>query len=217
MALGVGGWDFYKKAFFDLDAATLSGPVMVKTFDRMRTLRRLSLRGPKGNWNGAAAAVARGEAGTLLLGDFVKNYFTKSGQEAGRDFLCRPAPGTAGTFLWLDDFFLMFKVKEPDRIAGQKLLARVMMDKNVQARFAKIKGSIPARLDAPTSDLDACTKAAIADLSSADKAGKARSAFSTIPSRVAGAMRDVVVKHFNSDQSSQEAAASLAREVESAR
>jgi glucose/mannose transport system substrate-binding protein len=41
VALGIGGPDFYRKAFVDLDADALSGETMVKVFDEMRVLSKM--------------------------------------------------------------------------------------------------------------------------------------------------------------------------------
>ena len=53
-------------------------------------------------------------------------------------------------------FFI--KLSDPDKQAGQKLLAKLMMGKNFQKVFNLYKGSIPARLDVPMDEFDALCK-----------------------------------------------------------
>ena len=48
VALGIGGNDFYKKAFIDLDQKALSGSTMVKVFDQMRKLKSYTDAGSPG-------------------------------------------------------------------------------------------------------------------------------------------------------------------------
>ena len=62
VALGIGGNDFYKKAFVDADAATLGGSTMVKIFDQMRKLKGYTDAGSPGrDWNVATGMVMEGK------------------------------------------------------------------------------------------------------------------------------------------------------------
>ena len=189
VALGIGGNDFYKKAFIDLDQAALSGSTMVKIFDQMRKLKSYTDAGSPGrDWN-----VATGTPST-------KN---------------NSRPSNHG---YLDnvDSFVFYNVKGADKVEGQKLLASLIMGKNFQKVFNMYKGSIPARLDVSMDDFDDCAKKSNSDLNAASKAGGLMPSYAhgmALKGAQSGAITDVVTQHFNSNMSSKDAAMKLAAAV----
>ncbi len=91
-----------------------------------------------------------------------------------------------------------------------------MMGKNFQKVFNLYKGSIPARLDVPMDEFDACAKGSASDLNYAAMSGGLLPSFAHgMALRLAqkGAIQDVVTEHWNSDMSSAEAAKRLADSV----
>ena len=70
------GNDFYKKAFIDLDEATLGGADMADAFDRLIKLRSYVDDNFSGrDWNLASAMVIEGKAGMQMMGDWAKGEF----------------------------------------------------------------------------------------------------------------------------------------------
>ncbi len=67
----------------------------------------------------------------------------------GADYKCAQAPTDWGKpgFILNSDSVVFFKQKDPDYIAGQKLLAHLILSPQFQTMFNQAKGSIPARLD----------------------------------------------------------------------
>lgn len=221
VVLGIGGPDFYRKAFVALDKAALSSPTMVKVFEQMRTIRGMVDPNFSGrDWNLATAMVIKGEAAMQIMGDWAKGEFTAAGKVPGQDFLCVPTPGSDGAFDFLVNSLTMFEQKSPDKKAGQAILAEAIMQPEVQVAFNLAKGSIPARLDVPGDKLDACAQATMRDLKAAEAAGK------TVPtlagshaaaSAVVGAVQDVVTRHFNSSMTGDEAVKALVAAIDIAR
>ena len=216
VALGIGGNDFYKKAFVDADIATLSGSTMVKVFDQMRKLKGYTDAGSPGrDWNVATGMVMEGKAAFQIMGDWAKGEFTAAGKKPDQDFLCSPTPSNNG-YLYNVDSFIFYKNAGQDKVDGQKLLASIMMGKNFQRVFNEFKGSIPARLDVPMDTFDVCAKKSNADLKSSGSKGGLLPSFAhgmALRGAQKGAIQDVVTKHFNSDMSSQDAAKQLAAAV----
>ena len=216
VALGVGGNDFYKKAFVDLNPATLNGATMVKVFDQMRKLKGYTDAGSPGrDWNVATGMVMEGKAAFQIMGDWAKGEFTAAGKKPDQDFLCSPTPSNNG-YLYNVDSFIFYKNAGQDKVDGQKLLASIMMGKNFQRVFNEFKGSIPARLDVPMDTFDVCAKKSNADLKSSGSKGGLLPSFAhgmALRGAQKGAIQDVVTKHFNSDMSSQDAAKQLAAAV----
>ncbi len=215
VALGVGGNDFYRKAFVDLDPDTLNSPAMVKVFDQMRKLRGYVDANFSGrDWNLATAMVMNGEAAFQIMGDWAKGEFTAAGKVPGKDYLCAPTPGTG--YLYNVDSFAMFNVKGDDKVTGQNLLAKLILDKKFQKVFNLAKGSIPARVDVDLGDFDYCARRSAYDMEVTSGSGGLLPSFAhgmAMRNAQAGAIIDVVTAHFNSDQSSAEAAKQLADAV----
>ena len=219
VALGIGGNDFYKKAFVDADVATLSGSTMVKVFDQMRKITTYIDDGAPGrDWNVATGMVMEGKAAFQLMGDWAKGEFAAAGLQPDKDYYCAPTPSDTG-YLYNVDSFIFYNVKDADKVKGQQLLASLMMGKNFQKVFNMYKGSIPARLDVSMADFDKCAKKSNSDLNAAAKSGGLLPSFAhgmTLELGVKGAIQDVVTEHFNSNMSSKDAVKKLASAVKSA-
>lgn len=216
VVLGLNGADFYRKAFIDLDEATLKSPGMVKAFDQMRRMRGYVDKDFSGReWNLATTMVMNGQAAMQIMGDWAKGEFLAAGKVPGKDFICSPAP-TQGGYLMNVDSFAMFNVKGEDKLAGQMLLAKLIVGPKFQETFNVTKGSIPARMGVPKDKFDSCALKSMEDL---DKTVKANTFLPSMAHEMAtsgavrGAILDVVTSHFNSQMSSQEAVTKLAQAV----
>ena len=215
VALGIGGANFFKKAFVELDEATLKSDTMIKVFDQMRTLRGYVDDNFSGrDWNLATAMVMNGEAAFQIMGDWAKGEFLAAGKKPGKDFLCSSTPGEG--FLYNVDSFAMFGVKGSDKEAGQMLLAKLIVGKNFQKVFNLNKGSIPARVDVALDDFDQCAHVSAADMNASSTGGTLLPSYAhgmALRGAQAGAITDVVTAHFNSDMSSSDAFNMLVKAV----
>lgn len=202
VALGVGGADFYKKAFVQLDAATLNGATMEKVLTTFKKIKDYTDKNANGrDWNLATAMVIKGEAGMQLMGDWAKGEFVAAGKVPGKDFLCAAAPGTANAYTFNIDSFAMFKVKGDTK--AQKDLAAAIMSPDFQEQFSLNKGSIPVRLNMDMSKFDDCAKLSSKDFVDTAKTGALVPSIAhgmAVPPAVEGAMKDVVSQFWNSDR-----------------
>ncbi len=202
VVMSTNGPDFYKKAFYDLDAGALKSDQMKKAFDNLAKLRAYVDPNYAGrDWNLATAMVIKGDALVQVMGDWAKGEFKAANKEAGKDFLCYRFPGTDGTVIYNTDMFAMFDVSA-DRKAAQLALADATMDVAVQSAFNVVKGSVPARIDVPDTDFDACGKKGIADVKAANTKGTFVGSMAqnyAQPPAVAGAYHDVVTKFFHGE------------------
>ena len=215
VALGIGGANFFKKAFVELDEVTLKSDTMIKVFDQMRTLRGYVDDNFSGrDWNLATAMVMNGEAAFQIMGDWAKGEFLAAGKKPGKDFLCSSTPGEG--FLYNVDSFAMFGVKGSDKEAGQMLLAKLIVGKNFQKVFNLNKGSIPARVDVALDEFDQCAHVSAADMNASSTGGTLLPSYAhgmALRGAQAGAITDVVTAHFNSDMSSSDAVNMLVKAV----
>lgn len=216
VALGVGGAEFYNKAIVQLDPEALTSDTMVKVFDQMRKMRGYVDEGFAGrSWDLATRMVMNGEAAFQIMGDWAKGEFAAAGKVPGTDYLCASAPGAAG-YILNSDSFVFFKVTEPDRIQGQKVLASLVMSPSFQETFNLAKGSIPARTDVALDKFDSCAVKSHEDLLAAIEGNTLVPSLSqemAIPRTVRGEFLDLVTNFFNSDMSSADAVKELAAGV----
>jgi len=212
VALGILGPDGFRKAFVELDTDTLTSDKMVAVFDQMRKMRGYVDGNFSGrDWNLATAMVMNGEAAFQIMGDWAKGEFLAAGKVPGKDFLCVSTPGDG--FLYNVDSFAFFKVDGADKIAGQNLLAKLIMGQNFQKVFNLNKGSIPARTDVPLDDFDSCALLSASDMKASSENGSLLPSYAhgmALRGAQAGAITDVVTAHFNSDMSSADAVKMLA-------
>ena len=220
VVLSVGGTDFYKAAFIDLDPAALGGAQMVEAFRRMETLRSFTDDNFIGrDWNLASAMVINGEAAFQIMGDWAKGEFLKAGLVPGTDFLCFRVPGSEGMVSFNADQFAMFGVESADAQAAQALMASDIMSPAFQSAFNVVKGSVPARTDVPNDAFDACGKQGMVDLAEASAAGTLVGSMAhghANRAAVKNAIYDVVTAAFNGEYDAETAAQNLVEAVAAA-
>ncbi len=221
IVLAVGGPEFFKKAFVDLEQAALSSDTMKKSFDALRKSTTYIDQGSPGrDWNVATGMVIKGEAAMQFMGDWAKGEFTVAGKVPGKDYLCLPFPGSAGSFTFNVDSMVMFKQKDPANTAAQDKMSELILSKSFQETFNLAKGSIPVRLDQDMTPFDACALASMDTFKSTAKSGKglvpSMAHGMSTSSSVGGAIVDTVTGFFNSDMSSADAVTKLARAVKAA-
>lgn len=203
VAIGVGGAEFYKKAFLELDPQALTSPVMEKTLATYKRLKSYTDRNATGrDWVAATDMLNRGSAGMLIMGDWAKAEMLAAGKRPGVDILCTATPGSRGAFSFDIDSFVMFEVSDAKKPA-QRDLARAVMSREFQEAFNLAKGSIPARLDVPMERFDACAQRARQDFQHSAKRGTLLPSLShgmAQPSHTVAPMWDVIRQFWNQDR-----------------
>ena len=216
VVLGIGGADFFNKAFVEKDLDTLKSDTMKKAFDQMRKIRGYVDADFSGrDWNLATAMVMRGEAAMQIMGDWAKGEFAAAGKKPGVDYICAPTPSNGG-YILNSDSFAMFEVSGDDNKEGQALLAKLILGEKFQETFNVYKGSIPARMGVSREKFDECAVKSMDDLASSSKSGGMVGSMAheiSTAGEVRGAIFDVVTEHFNSDMSSEDAVQKLAEAV----
>ncbi|AHG47001.1 sugar ABC transporter substrate-binding protein [Rhizobium leguminosarum bv. trifolii CB782] len=221
IVLSTGGPEFYKKAFNDLDEASLKSDTMKKSFDNLaKIIQYVDPNFSGRDWNLATAMVIKGDALVQVMGDWAKGEFVAAKKTPDTDFLCYRFPGTEGSVVYNSDMFGMFNVPD-DRKAAQVALATATLSKSFQSAFNVVKGSVPARTDVPDTDFDACGKKGIADLKAANEGGTLFGSLAQgygAPPAIANAYKDVVSKFVHGQiKSSDEAVTQLVQAIDDAR
>ena len=112
-------------------------------------------------WQDASQLVVNGDAAFNVMGDWAEGYFKELKKTPKTDFGWAPVPGTAGTFQFLSDSFVL-PVNAPHRDAAIAWLT-ICGSKEGQDAFNPVKGSIPARSDGDKSLYDEYLQSAMAD------------------------------------------------------
>jgi glucose/mannose transport system substrate-binding protein len=202
VALGVGGVDFYRKAFVALDPGVLEGPVMaqvLQTFRRIKAYAGPTVMGR--DWMLASKMLVKGQAGMQFMGDWAKPLFLAAQQDAGLEFTCVPAPGTTKAFSFAVDSFALFKVNSAAKLKAQKDFAADLLSPAVQEEFNLDKGSIPVRLGVDLTRFDRCGKQSGAAFDAAGRAGTLVPSVSmSLPPAVEDAMREAVSAYWHDDR-----------------
>ncbi|MRW89771.1 extracellular solute-binding protein [Duganella sp. FT80W] len=218
--IGIAGVDFYKRAFMQLDPAALNSAQMeqiLQTFKRIK-----AYTGPQGkyrDWVAATAALAKGEAGMQLMGDWAKSEIYAAGKLPGVDILCTAAPGTSGAFTFDIDSLALFKVA-PSSQPAQQDLARAVMGKDFQRAFNLAKGSIPVRQDVKLDGFDECARQSSRDFAASAKRGTLLPSVAHgmgLPYTTTLALWDVIRQYWNQDSMSAKIAMARMAQVAAAR
>ncbi len=221
VALGMGGSDFYNKAFVTHDMNTLKSDQMVKVFETFKRLKKYIDKDSAGrDWNIATSMVINGKAAMQVMGDWAKGEFTAAGKKPGVDFMCLAAPGTSGQFTFNIDSFAMFKLNNSDNVKAQNALASTIMGPEFQEVFNLNKGSIPARLGMARDKFDSCAHASMDAFNGSAATGDLVPSMAhglSTTSYIQGAIYDVVTNFFNDDNlSAKDAVNKLAQAVKAA-
>ncbi len=221
VALGIGGTEFYTKAFVEHDAETLKSATMVKVFDTYGRLRNYVDRNAAGReWNLATNMLITGKAAMQIMGDWAKGELTAAKLAPGVDIACVATPDSAGKFTFNIDSFAMFKLKDAENTKAQKAMARLIMEPTFQQAFNLNKGSIPVRGDLDRTPFDACATASMDTFAASSASGDLVPSMAhglATTSYVQGAIFDVVTNYFNTpDMSAEDAVGKLAQAVKAA-
>ncbi len=204
VVLGVGGADFYRRAFVQLDPKALHSDTMSRSLQTFRRIKDYTdRRAPGRDWNVATAMVIKGEAGMQFMGDWAKGEFLAAGKEPSRDFLCVSAPGTARAFSFNVDSFAMFRLKDPAAVQAQKALAATIMRPEFQQSFNLNKGSIPVGTGVQMDRFDLCAQESSAYFVATAMINTLVPSIAHLmaqPASVEGAMREAVAAYWNNER-----------------
>ncbi|WP_371767547.1 ABC transporter substrate-binding protein [Massilia sp.] len=170
VALGVGGPQFYRRAFVSRDPAALSGRQMeqvLQTFRRVKSYVRPRVE--QLNWPDVSRDVIDGKAAMVFIGGWTGPMFEAEHARTGFDFSCVPAPGTGGAFAYVIDSFALFGSRNPGTTRAQKDFAASVLSPEVQVSFNRERGSIPARFDVDLGTFHPCQKQAAAAFRKAEE------------------------------------------------
>jgi glucose/mannose transport system substrate-binding protein len=143
------------------DAELVQDPRMIEALDMLLRLsdyvEPIEQRKNK-TWADATAAVGQGKAGMQFMGDWAKGELAARGYSVDKDFDCSLVPGTSIAYFMVIDAFAFPLTNRDGTAQAQQAFARMVLDRDNQVAFSRIKGSLPVRTDVDPSGLDRCGK-----------------------------------------------------------
>jgi len=221
VVLGVGGADYYKKAFVETDMTALESDTTLAVFETFGQLRQfIDANSPGRDWNVATSMVINGEAAMQIMGDWAKGEFKVAGKSVGTDYTCTAAPGTSGSHTFNIDSFAFFKQADASATAAQAIMAAEILGADFQEVFNLNKGSIPARLGMSRAKFDSCAHDSMDAFVASSQTGGLVPSFAhgmAVSSAVSGAIYDAATNFFNTNQSAEEGVRQLVGAIKAAK
>jgi glucose/mannose transport system substrate-binding protein len=204
VVLGVGGADFYRRAFVKLDPTALRSDTMARSLQTFRRIKDYTDdKAPGRDWNVATAMVIKGQAGMQFMGDWAKGEFLAAGKDPSKDFMCVATPGTARAFIFNVDSFAMFRLKDASSVQAQKALAGTIMSPEFQEVFNLNKGSIPVGAGVHMERFDLCAQESAAYFVATSMINTLVPSIAHLmaqPAPIETAMREAVASYWNNDR-----------------
>jgi glucose/mannose transport system substrate-binding protein len=162
----VGGADTYTRFYAGTPDETVFEEQGLR--DAIETFRKIADQMDEGwvnrAWNDTTNMVINGDALMQIHGDWMKGVWRVNNKEIGTDFGCVNIPGAKAVSVTVDAFGILGGVDE-ETLKAEMDFASIVVDPEINAEFAYLKGSTPVRLDVPTERLDACNELAMENLS----------------------------------------------------
>ncbi len=193
------GADDYRELITHRNAAMLEKPGALQAFEVLADVRALTPRRLRyHSWDDAAHALARGDAAFNFMGDWAKAEMVRAGASIGDNVGCMLTPGVQDALMLTVDGFAFPASADEQQAVARDALASVMLDRQVQMRFAAAKGALPARIDARPRQPDRCESILMERL--ADEAPTLQAPNAGLPSALAGDFQ-MLVSRFYQDAS----------------
>ena len=149
--VAVGGAEFYRGLFTGKSSWTDNNIKTALNYIS-RMLNYVNSDHATIDWDQAAGRMQAGTSVATIMGDWAKGYFTANNWKPDTDFTGIPHPGTQGTYMIVCDTFGVPK-GAPDHDNAVNWV-KVCGSKDGQAAFNPKKGSIPARTDAASTNVE---------------------------------------------------------------
>jgi glucose/mannose transport system substrate-binding protein len=141
--------DTYRRAIMELNDGALRSKDVQAAFAQLRKLADwMDPNIAAQHYSVLLPRFVSGDMGLLLQGGWAQGVLLNAGYKL-EDFVIGPGPSDNGkpVFVLNADAFIFWQRKEPDLQAGQKLMAKLVMSKDIQQMYSQITGSIPVRTD----------------------------------------------------------------------
>ena len=139
----------YRASMMGLEEKALTGPEMRATFAQLRKIADwMDPNTAAQHYSVFLQKFVAGDMGMMIQGGWAQGVLLSAGFKLD-DFIIAPGPTENGkpVFVLNADAFIFWQRKEADLQAGQKLMAELVMQPEIQTMYSQITGSIPVRTD----------------------------------------------------------------------
>lgn len=139
----------YRRALMELDDRALQGPEVVAAFRQVRKFSEWMAPNASGqHYSVFLPKFVAGETGLLMMGGWAQGVIRHLGNKDS-DYILGQAPSDNGkpVFVLNADALIFWRRREPEFVAGQALLAKLVMEPATQVMYSQTTGSIPVRTD----------------------------------------------------------------------
>lgn len=135
------------------------------------------------DWQAAMDLVANGDAGMTIMGGWAEGYLVSLGLTPGVDFGWVAVPGTSGSFMVINDSYIM--PMNPPNFEEASNWLNIVGSVEGQEAYSLLKSALPARLDADPSLYDIYFQSAMADYAADELTPSMRHGMAAPPSFMA--------------------------------
>jgi glucose/mannose transport system substrate-binding protein len=194
--LGIGGRDFYRQVYEQLDPVAIRSPTMLRIYETFAQLRGyVDPNSPGRRWNQTTNLLVRGEAAFLIMGDWAKSEVVAAGLTPGKQIGCTLAPAAQEAYIMMIDAFVFSPTTSSAVSEGQALFARTLRDPAVHVPLAQKMGAVPANVTVPDTGFDLCSATALRVLQ--DPHTHLLDSSMSLAAGLAGAIDDTVSRFWN--------------------
>ncbi|KHT63753.1 sugar ABC transporter substrate-binding protein [Photobacterium gaetbulicola] len=171
IAFGLGGAQYYKKAYIELDAEALSSQTTLEALHLFRQISALVLPYlTKQTWDSATRQLLEGSRAFQITGDWVAGDLMALNGQFPENIGCYPTPAHHPGFIYNMDSLVLFKSPHlKAEVANQ--VAKSVSTPELISSFNKQKGSVPPYHNASLSGFSSCAIDAYEDFLLAEKQG----------------------------------------------
>ncbi|MBD1558925.1 carbohydrate ABC transporter substrate-binding protein [Vibrio sp. S9_S30] len=177
IAYGVGGADYYRRAFVNLEPDALKSKHTEKALKRFRTISNLvgsELMTMK--WDQGTQSLLNGEVAFQLTGDWALAEILSTQRTMPSHIECITFPSTENGFIYNIDSLAFFKTQQAHSEELEYIISSIS-NPDFLLEFNKKKGSIPAQKNIPVHSLSHCQQKSYHDFNAARKLGTAMPSF----------------------------------------
>ncbi|WP_087024232.1 ABC transporter substrate-binding protein [Thaumasiovibrio subtropicus] len=169
IAFGVGGSEYYHKAFIELDPEALNSDETKQTLARFREISRIAQATlSPSRWEEATERLYQGEHAFQFTGDWALGELLALNNGYPEHIECVPFPTTERGFIYNMDSFTFFNTLSTSAKAVDTA-SSVLADTDFLYNFNKVKGSIPAQANVSLEGMTHCQQQAAKDFQTAMK------------------------------------------------
>lgn len=170
IAIGVGGKEYYKKAFVELSPEALNSDI---TFDVLSKFRKIAgiIKDDlvKQYWDEATTDLINNKAAFQVTGDWVIGELISQYGVIPEHISCYASPQTEKLYIYNMDSFIIFDHQGINNKEDITKIVMTLSSPEFQKKFSKYKGSIPARSDIDITDFNRCSLKSRLDFDTSEK------------------------------------------------